>query len=299
MATTATVQPELGQTVYIYAWFNFLRPIGFCWRPRHTLCKTDLDGLARLWANTFCLEASQCATIIGPGFWQNTTSPLPASRFQTQARSSTGNPDHIVQNQPSSSLVLVDCQVLAKQIRSGSKPVCKNHLAHFWPTLPSQSRSDANWIRHVYWNFTETCRWPDLMSDKMKWHALWATLKELPGPTSSGLQPSQQLFLLTLDPAASEHRPSSSAAGHWQPLELLPLQGAEVRSWKTNLPGRGQTFLSRSADAVETKVPFLETESKLVVIPAKTTNNITCCNNYKTVQISSHCKKYKQNTPNW
>ena len=30
MATTATVQPELGQTVYIYAWFNFLRPIGFC-----------------------------------------------------------------------------------------------------------------------------------------------------------------------------------------------------------------------------------------------------------------------------
>ena len=43
------------------------------------------------------------------------------------------------------------CQVLAKQIRSRSKPVCKDHPARFWPTLQSRSRSDANRIRHVYW----------------------------------------------------------------------------------------------------------------------------------------------------
>ena len=29
------------------------------------------------------------------------------------------------------------CQVLAKRIRSESKPACKNHPARFWPTLPS------------------------------------------------------------------------------------------------------------------------------------------------------------------
>ena len=72
-----------------------------------------------------------------------------------------GQMDHIVQNQPRSDLVLADCvrfwpngsycakpaqiwfgsgwlrQVLAKWIRSGSKPMCKNHPAHFWPVFPS------------------------------------------------------------------------------------------------------------------------------------------------------------------
>ena len=43
------------------------------------------------------------------------------------------------------------CQVLAKEIPSGSKPVCKNHLTHFWPMLPSQSGSDTNRFWHVYW----------------------------------------------------------------------------------------------------------------------------------------------------
>ena len=43
------------------------------------------------------------------------------------------------------------CQVLAKRIWFGSKPVCKNHPARFRPKLPSRSGSDANPIRHVYW----------------------------------------------------------------------------------------------------------------------------------------------------
>ena len=41
------------------------------------------------------------------------------------------------------------CQVLAKRIRSGSKPVCKDHPARFWPLLPSRSGADANRIRYV------------------------------------------------------------------------------------------------------------------------------------------------------
>ena len=44
------------------------------------------------------------------------------------------------------------CKVLAKQIRSGSKSVCKNHPARFWPIVPSRSSGpDANQISHVYW----------------------------------------------------------------------------------------------------------------------------------------------------
>ena len=42
-------------------------------------------------------------------------------------------------------------QVLAKRIRSGSKPVCKNHPARFWPMLSTSSGPDANGIRHIYW----------------------------------------------------------------------------------------------------------------------------------------------------
>ena len=45
------------------------------------------------------------------------------------------------------------CQVLVKRIRSGSKPVCKNHRAHFWPMLPSHSGSGADQIQHIYWEY--------------------------------------------------------------------------------------------------------------------------------------------------
>ena len=46
------------------------------------------------------------------------------------------------------------CQVLAKRIRSGSKPVCLNHRARFWPTPPSRSGSDANSMRCLSVLFT-------------------------------------------------------------------------------------------------------------------------------------------------
>ena len=70
--------------------------------------KTDLDGLGKVWPNTSGLEASPCAGIIRPGFWQGATGPLLVSHFQTRFRRSTDVPDNIVQNQPGSDLVLAD-----------------------------------------------------------------------------------------------------------------------------------------------------------------------------------------------
>jgi len=38
-----------------------------------------MDGLVRVWPNTSGLEASWCTGIIGSGFWQDATGPLPVS----------------------------------------------------------------------------------------------------------------------------------------------------------------------------------------------------------------------------
>ena len=126
---------------------------------------SDLDDLVSFGLNTSCAEASRC----------NATGPLPLSHFHTRLHCSTDSLNHIVQkpthshfhtqlhcstdilnhivqNQPRSNLVLAD-SVLAQQIWSGSKPVYKNHLAHFWPTLPSWSWLDADQL----WHFTGQC----------------------------------------------------------------------------------------------------------------------------------------------
>ena len=116
---------------------------------------SNLNGLVRVWLHSSGLEASRCAGIIGPGFWQNAISPLPVSRFQTRFRSSTDVPDNTEQNQPGSDLVLADC---VRFWPNGSGPeasqCAKNHPARFWPMLPSRSGPDVNRIRHVYWVFT-------------------------------------------------------------------------------------------------------------------------------------------------
>ena len=113
---------------------------------------SDLDGLVRVWPNTSGLEASRCAGIIWPCFWQEATGPLPISHFQTRFRSSTDIPDNTAQKPArirfSSGRF---CHVLAKGLRSGSKPMCKNHPARFRPVLPSRTGPAANRIRHVYW----------------------------------------------------------------------------------------------------------------------------------------------------
>ena len=101
MAVTVSVQPESNRIVN--AGSDFPYPIQFLFfkvgidyivqnRPG-----SDLDGLVRLWPNTSGLEASRCARIIGPGFWQGATGLLPVSHFPTRLRSSTDVQDHIVQ----------------------------------------------------------------------------------------------------------------------------------------------------------------------------------------------------------
>ena len=99
----------------VYVGFDSLHPFQFRFSKEgmdHTVKNrpgSDLGGLVRVWTNTSGLEASWCAGIIGPGFWQDATGSLPVFHFQTRFHSSTDGPDRIVQNQPGSGLVLADC----------------------------------------------------------------------------------------------------------------------------------------------------------------------------------------------
>ena len=155
----ASVQPELGRIVY--AGSDFPHPFQFRFSKEgmdliaQNQPGSDLDGLVRVWPNASGLEASCCAGIIRSGFWQDATSLLPVSHFQTRFRSFTDVPDNIVQDQPGSDIVLADC-VRFWPNGSGpeAKPVCRNHPARFWPMLPSRSGPDTNRIRHVYWVLT-------------------------------------------------------------------------------------------------------------------------------------------------
>ena len=122
-AVTASVRSESGRIVS--AGSDFPHPIQFRFSKEgmdHIVWNrswSDLGG--RVWPNASGLEASWCAGIIRPGFWKDATRPLPIFYFQTRLQSSTDVADHTVQNQPRSDLALADCQVLAKQTRSGSK----------------------------------------------------------------------------------------------------------------------------------------------------------------------------------
>ena len=158
MAITASVQSESARIVYARS--DFPHPFQFRFseegmdRTVQNRPGSDLDGLVKVWTNASGLEASWCARITRPGFWQDATGPLPVSHFQTRFRSSTDVPDSTVQNQPGSDLVLADC---VRVWPNGSGLVSKNHPARFWPMLPSPSGPDANRIRHVYWDGSVIC----------------------------------------------------------------------------------------------------------------------------------------------
>ena len=105
----------------------------------------------RVWPDASGLEANWCAGITWPSFWQEATGPLPVSHFQTRFHSSTDVPDNTVQNQPRSDLVLAECVRFWPNHSGLEASWCARIIpAHFWPMLPSRSRLDANWIRHVY-----------------------------------------------------------------------------------------------------------------------------------------------------
>ena len=97
------------------------------------------------------------------------TSLLLVSYFQTRLPSSTDVLDNIIKPdwiRFSSGWL---CQVLAKRIQSGSKPMRKNHPACFWSVLPSWSGPDANLIWHVYWEMMMTMM---LMITSIELHSL-------------------------------------------------------------------------------------------------------------------------------
>ena len=131
MAITASVQPESGWIVHAES--DFQHPFQFRFSKDgmgHTAQNrpgSDLDGLVRVWPNTSGLEASRCAGITWPGFWQDATGPLPVSHFHTLLRSSTDVLDNVIQNQPGSDLALADC-------------------VSFWPKGSSPEASQCEWI---------------------------------------------------------------------------------------------------------------------------------------------------------
>ena len=145
MAIMANVQPELGWIVYnIYARSDFPHPIRFCSSKEgmaHTVQNqpgSNLVGLVRFWPKAPCLEASRCARIIEPG--SGRTQPA-CYQFPT-FRLSCIQMAWIILSKTSLDLIwfwltVSGFQFLAKQIWSGSKPVCRYHWACFWPTLPS------------------------------------------------------------------------------------------------------------------------------------------------------------------
>ena len=117
---------------------------------------SDLDVLVRVWPNTSGLEASRCTGIIGPGFWQDATGPLPVSHFQTQFPSSIGVPDNIVQNQPGSDLVLADC---VRFWPNGSGPEASRCARIIRPTSGQCFPADPDRMRigsdSVYWGVSK------------------------------------------------------------------------------------------------------------------------------------------------
>ena len=83
---------------------------------RIILCKTDPGPIWMAWSGSgrtdlVCRNpvSKPVCRNYGARFRQNSTGPLPVSHFQTGLRSSTEGPDHTVQNQPGSDLVLADC----------------------------------------------------------------------------------------------------------------------------------------------------------------------------------------------
>ena len=75
-----------------------------------------------------------------------------------------------MQNHPGSDLVLADCQVCAKRIRSGRKPVCKNHpnllLANASQSIRTGCESNSACLLGVYCQETVYCR-PFLFKDSV------------------------------------------------------------------------------------------------------------------------------------
>ena len=95
--------------------------------------------------------SGRCTAIIGPGFWEEATGPLPASLFQTRLRFSQTALIILRKTSPDPIYFRLTLSGMAKWIGSRSWPVCKNHQGCFRPTLPNRSGPDLNRIRCADW----------------------------------------------------------------------------------------------------------------------------------------------------
>ena len=105
---------------------------------------SDLDGLARVWLNSSGLKASWWAGTIRPGFWQEANGLLPVSHFQTQFCFPTDIPDNIIQNQPGSDLVLVDCARFGPNRSGLEESQCARTI---WPASGQCFLANPVWMR--------------------------------------------------------------------------------------------------------------------------------------------------------
>ena len=147
MAVMANVQPELAWIVYARSDFPHLFQVSFSKEGMDRIAQnqpgSDLGGQVRVWPNASGQEASRCAGIIGPGFWQDATGPLPVSHFQTRLSSSTDISDNTVQNKPRSDLVLADCVSFWP---NGSGPEAIRCARIIRPTSSQCFPADLDWM---------------------------------------------------------------------------------------------------------------------------------------------------------
>ena len=152
MAIAASVQPESGRIVYAGSDFSHPFQLRFFQKGIDHIVqnwpRSDLDGLVRVWPNASGLEANRCTGVIGPGFWQDATSPLPLVQFQTRLRSSANSLDHTVQNQPGSDWVLADS--VSGFGQNGSGPGASRCARIIRPPSGQCFQADPDQTRHVY-----------------------------------------------------------------------------------------------------------------------------------------------------
>ena len=155
MAITASVHPESGRVVYADPTSRIRFSSVFPKKAWIILCKTDLDPIWMAWS-AFCqthLVWKQAGAQESPGPVSSNTQPIRYQFPTFRLGSVLPQTSWIIYCTKPAQIRFSSgrlCQVVAKRIRSGSNPMCKNHLACVWPMLPSQSGPDANQIRHVY-----------------------------------------------------------------------------------------------------------------------------------------------------
>ena len=145
------MQLESGQIVYVWSNFQHLIRFHFSKGMDHIVQnqpRSDQHGLVRVWPNKCIWSGSKlvcrnhCGWFLAKHSWPATGFPLSGlvMFFHKRPRSCCAKPSWI---RFSSGWL---CQILA-----AGKQVCKNHFTHFWPTLLSQSESEADQIWNVYW----------------------------------------------------------------------------------------------------------------------------------------------------